>query len=167
MMGHRGGRRADGVGGVGHDDRVPDGYRAVGSVAMIARASSGSCSRWGRIVRCTAGGPRGQPGRDHLSRQSCSHAGSVAEWSIAPVLKTGNGQPFVSSNLTASANIPAPFSVISPSVFLPGVACALHRGVLPRGLDMDHSTDWRKRYFSCQAWVATGEGGRLSPGVCR
>ena len=29
--------------------------------------------------------------------------GSVAEWSIAPVLKTGNGQPFVSSNLTASA----------------------------------------------------------------
>ena len=30
--------------------------------------------------------------------------GSVAEWSIAPVLKTGNGQPFVSSNLTASAN---------------------------------------------------------------
>jgi hypothetical protein len=27
----------------------------------------------------------------------------VAEWSIAPVLKTGNGQPFVSSNLTASA----------------------------------------------------------------
>jgi hypothetical protein len=30
--------------------------------------------------------------------------GSVAEWSIAPVLKTGNGQPFVSSNLTASAS---------------------------------------------------------------
>jgi hypothetical protein len=30
-------------------------------------------------------------------------SGSVAEWSIAPVLKTGNGQPFVSSNLTASA----------------------------------------------------------------
>ena len=29
--------------------------------------------------------------------------GSVAEWSIAPVLKTGNGKPFVSSNLTASA----------------------------------------------------------------
>jgi hypothetical protein len=28
----------------------------------------------------------------------------VAEWSIAPVLKTGNGQPFVSSNLTASAS---------------------------------------------------------------
>ena len=32
--------------------------------------------------------------------------GSVAEWSIAPVLKTGNGQPFVSSNLTASAKSP-------------------------------------------------------------
>ena len=32
--------------------------------------------------------------------------GSVAEWSIAPVLKTGNGKPFVSSNLTASANTP-------------------------------------------------------------
>lgn len=31
-------------------------------------------------------------------------AGSVAEWSIAPVLKTGKGQPFVSSNLTASAS---------------------------------------------------------------
>ena len=27
----------------------------------------------------------------------------MAEWSIAPVLKTGKGQPFVSSNLTASA----------------------------------------------------------------
>uniref|UniRef100_E6PQ66 Uncharacterized protein n=1 Tax=mine drainage metagenome TaxID=410659 RepID=E6PQ66_9ZZZZ len=36
--------------------------------------------------------------------------GSVAEWSIAPVLKTGNGQPFVSSNLTASARI-------DPSIF--------------------------------------------------
>ena len=32
-----------------------------------------------------------------------SASGGVAEWSIAPVLKTGNGQPFVSSNLTASA----------------------------------------------------------------
>jgi hypothetical protein len=30
-------------------------------------------------------------------------SGSVAEWSIAPVLKTGNPQGFVSSNLTASA----------------------------------------------------------------
>ena len=29
----------------------------------------------------------------------------MAEWSIAPVLKTGNGKPFVSSNLTASANM--------------------------------------------------------------
>ncbi len=35
-----------------------------------------------------------------------STSGGVAEWSIAPVLKTGNGQPFVSSNLTASANRP-------------------------------------------------------------
>jgi hypothetical protein len=31
-------------------------------------------------------------------------SGGVAEWLKAPVLKTGNGQPFVSSNLTASAN---------------------------------------------------------------
>ena len=30
--------------------------------------------------------------------------GEVAEWSIAPVLKTGNPQGFVSSNLTASAS---------------------------------------------------------------
>jgi hypothetical protein len=30
----------------------------------------------------------------------------VAEWSIALVLKTSKGQPFVSSNLTASAKIP-------------------------------------------------------------
>jgi hypothetical protein len=30
--------------------------------------------------------------------------GSVAEWSIALVLKTSKGKPFVSSNLTASAN---------------------------------------------------------------
>jgi hypothetical protein len=29
----------------------------------------------------------------------------VAEWSIAPVLKTGDGQPSVSSNLTASARL--------------------------------------------------------------
>lgn len=29
--------------------------------------------------------------------------GSVAEWFKAPVLKTGDGQPSVSSNLTASA----------------------------------------------------------------
>ena len=28
----------------------------------------------------------------------------MAEWSIAPVLKTGKGKPFVSSNLTASAS---------------------------------------------------------------
>jgi hypothetical protein len=55
----------------------------------------------------------------------------VAEWSIAPVLKTGNGQPFVSSNLTASANILASSFVIFPSVFSSGVACALHWGVLP------------------------------------
>lgn len=34
----------------------------------------------------------------------CSkRSGSVAEWSIALVLKTSNGKPFVSSNLTASA----------------------------------------------------------------
>ena len=31
--------------------------------------------------------------------------GSVAEWSIALVLKTSKGQPFVSSNLTASARV--------------------------------------------------------------
>lgn len=30
--------------------------------------------------------------------------GSVAEWSMATVLKTVNGQPFVGSNPTASAN---------------------------------------------------------------
>ena len=32
-------------------------------------------------------------------------SGGVAEWSIAPVLKTGKGKPFVSSNLTASASM--------------------------------------------------------------
>jgi hypothetical protein len=37
-------------------------------------------------------------------RQSAGSTGSVAEWSIAPVLKTGDGQPSVSSNLTASAS---------------------------------------------------------------
>ena len=30
----------------------------------------------------------------------------MAEWSIAPVLKTGDGKPSVSSNLTASAKDP-------------------------------------------------------------
>src|SRR5690606_911931 len=34
-----------------------------------------------------------------------THNGSVAEWLKAPVLKTGKGQPFVSSNLTASARV--------------------------------------------------------------
>ena len=38
------------------------------------------------------------------TRRYAQQKGSVAEWSIAPVLKTGNGKPFVSSNLTASAN---------------------------------------------------------------
>jgi hypothetical protein len=33
-------------------------------------------------------------------------AGSVAEWSIAPVLKTGGSKGSVSSNLTASAKKP-------------------------------------------------------------
>ena len=41
-------------------------------------------------------------------------SGSVAEWSIAPVLKTGKGQPFVSSNLTASA-IPSRCGIAEPS----------------------------------------------------
>ena len=44
------------------------------------------------------------PARFALCPASARASGSVAEWSIAPVLKTGNGQPFVSSNLTASAN---------------------------------------------------------------
>ena len=35
--------------------------------------------------------------------QAACQPGSVAEWLKAPVLKTGDGQPFVSSNLTASA----------------------------------------------------------------
>ena len=39
----------------------------------------------------------------HCIDKSCH--GGVAEWSIAPVLKTGKGQPFVSSNLTASARL--------------------------------------------------------------
>jgi hypothetical protein len=44
-------------------------------------------------------------------------AGSVAEWSIAPVLKTGDGQPSVSSNLTASAkDRDAQFSHIARTV---------------------------------------------------
>lgn len=34
--------------------------------------------------------------------------GSVAEWFKAPVLKTGDGQPSVSSNLTASARSSTP-----------------------------------------------------------
>jgi hypothetical protein len=36
--------------------------------------------------------------------RQCRSAGSVAEWLKAPVLKTGNGQPFVGSNPTASAS---------------------------------------------------------------
>ncbi len=42
------------------------------------------------------------------AKPATTEYGSVAEWSIAPVLKTGNGQPFVSSNLTASAKWKTP-----------------------------------------------------------
>ena len=38
-------------------------------------------------------------------RLESSASGSVAEWSIAPVLKTGDPQGSVSSNLTASARL--------------------------------------------------------------
>gem|GEM_PF-4282650 len=41
--------------------------------------------------------------------------GSVAEWSIALVLKTSKGKPFVSSNLTASASFHS--SVQFPGTF--------------------------------------------------
>lgn len=34
---------------------------------------------------------------------SSPRCGGVAEWLKAPVLKTGEGRPFVSSNLTSSA----------------------------------------------------------------
>ena len=43
--------------------------------------------------------------RDAASQVRMPRFGGVAEWSIAPVLKTGNGKPFVSSNLTASARL--------------------------------------------------------------
>ena len=45
--------------------------------------------------------------------------GRVAEWSIAPVLKTGDSQGSVSSNLTASARQP----INKP---LTGLFCFLH-----------------------------------------
>ena len=34
---------------------------------------------------------------------SAPHCGGVAEWLKAPVLKTGDGKPFESSNLSSSA----------------------------------------------------------------
>jgi hypothetical protein len=34
---------------------------------------------------------------------SSGHCGGVAEWLKAPVLKTGDGKPFESSNLSSSA----------------------------------------------------------------
>jgi hypothetical protein len=46
-----------------------------------------------------------------------SRSGSVAEWLKAPVLKTGDGQPFVSSNLTASAKTTPAASAQRTSVF--------------------------------------------------
>ncbi len=46
----------------------------------------------GRVPRAAA----------YTAAGDCS-PGRVAEWSIAPVLKTGNGQPFVGSNPTSSA----------------------------------------------------------------
>lgn len=37
-------------------------------------------------------------------RYACMCRGGVTEWLMVPVLKTGNGKPFVGSNPTPSAN---------------------------------------------------------------
>ena len=52
--------------------------------------------------------------------------GSVAEWSIAPVLKTGDPQGSVSSNLTASAKTPRPRVQQAPSCARPSAALPMH-----------------------------------------
>ena len=61
-----------------------------------------------------------------------SYDGSVAEWSIAPVLKTGNGKPFVSSNLTASAKCVAPMAKLVDARDLKSLA-ARRAGSIPAG----------------------------------
>ncbi len=43
----------------------------------------------------------------------------MAEWSIAPVLKTGNPQGFVSSNLTASAKLSRKLGLFRPFFLFP------------------------------------------------
>ena len=54
--------------------------------------------------------PEPGPARDYAGA-----AGSVAERFKAPVLKTGKGRPFVSSNLTASASRPSPSRSVLPA----------------------------------------------------
>ena len=81
----------------------------------------------------------------------------MAEWSIAPVLKTGNPQGFVSSNLTASAR----FTLSSPprEGLLFGNHFAhpwsLRRGVLPvySAHSMPH-TPVPQRPFTVRSWWA-------------
>jgi hypothetical protein len=55
------------------------------------------------VIARRRGFGRSPRGPNKGKSRAVAGAGSVAEWSIAPVLKTGNGKPFVSSNLTASA----------------------------------------------------------------
>lgn len=53
-----------------------------------------------------------------------SKLGSVAEWSIAPVLKTGDGKLSVSSNLTASAKQQPPTAHALGGFFVPARSLA-------------------------------------------
>ena len=55
-------------------------------------------------IQSTLRSALGRAGRQAPTHDAANRQGSVAEWSIATVLKTGDSQESVSSNLTASAN---------------------------------------------------------------
>ena len=81
----------------------------------------------------------------------------MAEWSIAPVLKTGNPQGFVSSNLTASARFTRPSPLREGLLFGNHFAhpWSLRRGVLPvySAHSMPH-TPVPQRPFTVRSWWA-------------
>ncbi len=81
----------------------------------------------------------------------------MAEWSIAPVLKTGNPQGFVSSNLTASARFTQPSPLREGLLFGNHFAhpWSLRRGVLPvySAHSMPH-TPVPQRPFTVRSWWA-------------
>ena len=124
----------------------PDGspsYLRRSRPGQRTRASGGrrekSCwSRGTRRASCHSDAlPQEAVDFAQVGRSKIAALGSVAEWSIAPVLKTGNGQPFVSSNLTASA-----ISSLVAGAAIPGNPCCVGDRAVS-GLGPSSNNPWK------------------------